>query len=767
MKENLPVLLLRKLVLLPYQELRIELNVDLSKKIMDLSEQAYNSKLLVICPDNVLESSPSEADLPSVGILTKIKSKIILPNGNYRVVLSGLNRVLVNEYRNIPDEPDILESNVKRIYIDEASEKEEEAVLRTLKALLEKYMSLNPAASNSVNNTISNMTDLDMLTDVVANYLPLDIKKKVQYMNEFDYLTRANNLIKDINLELEVISIESKIDEEIRESFEKEQRDLILKQKVAKLNEELGINTDKQTEVSHYRSRIDKMDINPKIKAKLFDEVKKYAYTSDYSPDSSVIRNYLDTIIDLPWNTFSKDEPDLDKIKATLDKNHYGLESVKERILEYIAIKKKASNVNAPILCLVGPPGVGKTTLGISISSALNKEFYKISVGGLNDASELTGHKRTYLGSSPGKIMQGIKKCGTSNPVILIDEVDKIISDFKGDPSAVLLDILDPNQNKSFIDNYIEEPFDLSKVLFILTANDVHNIPAALRDRLEIIEINSYTEFEKLDIAKSYIIPNIQEEYGISKYKIADKDILKIINDYTKESGVRELRRILEKIFRNITISEVKAKTIKWSMLEKILGPQKYHNSVSKNNYPGSVCALGVSPYGGVLIHFESILLSGEEGITITGNVEDSVKDSANIAYKYVLSMADHLHLNTKRIKGQTIHINALNYGIKKDGTSGGIALASAIISLILDECVDPYTCFTGEMSLHGDVSKVGGVKEKIIGAFNSGYKRVFIPEDNSVDLLTVPEEIKNKIEIIPVKKYEEIYHILFKGHKK
>lgn len=766
MKENLPVLLLRKLILLPYQELRIELNVDLSKKIMDMSEQFYNNKLLVICPDNTIEVSPSESDLPTVGILTKIKSKIILPNGNYRVVLAGLNRVIINNYRNHPDDSDILESTVKRIYIDESNEKEEEAILRTLKALLEKYMSLNPAASNSVNNTISNMTDLDMLTDVVANYLPFDAKKKVQYMNEFDYIVRANNLIKDINLELEVISIESKIDEEIRESFEKEQRDLILKQKVAKLNEELGINTDKQTEVSLYRNKIENLAINERIKAKLLDEVKKYAYTSDYSPDSSVIRNYLDTIIDLPWNKYSKDEPDIKKIKDTLDHNHYGLESVKERILEYIAIKKKSNNVNAPILCLVGPPGVGKTTLGISISAALNKEFYKISVGGLNDSTELTGHKRTYLGSSPGKIIQGIKKCGTSNPVILIDEVDKIVSDFKGDPSAVLLDILDPNQNKSFIDNYIEEPFDLSKVLFVLTANDVLNIPAALKDRLEIIEINSYTEFEKIDIAQRYIIPSILEEYSISKYKIGDKDILKIINNYTKESGVRELRRILEKIFRNITINDIKSKVIKWSTIESILGPQKYQNDINLVNYPGSVCALGVSPYGGVLIHFESIFLPGDDGITITGNIEDSVRESANIAYNYCLSKASTYKIDISKLKKNSIHINALNYGIKKDGTSGGVALTTAIISLATDTIVDPYTCFTGEITLHGDISKVGGVKEKIIGAFNSGYNRVFIPNDNAVDLISVPDEIKNNIEIITVKNYEDIYNILFKKHK-
>ena len=766
MKENLPVLLLRKLVLLPYQEARVELNIDLSKKIMDLSEKFYNNKLLVICPINTLESSPTESDLPTVGTLTKIKSKIILPNGNYRVVLSGLNRVKVHEYRNHAIEPEILESTVKRIYIDDSDAAEETAILRTLKAVLDKYMLINPAASNSVTNTIANMTDLDMLTDVVTNYLPFDIHKKVQYMNEFDYLVRANDLIKDINVELEVINIESKIEDEIRESFDREQKELIIKQKIGKLNEELGLVADKQTEVSLYNEKVSALNIDRKIKDKLFDEIKKYAYTSETNPDSSVTRNYLDTLISLPWKNYSKDESNLTKIKKSLDNTHYGLEEVKQRILEYIAIKKNARNINAPILCLVGPPGVGKTTLGISISQALNKEFYKISVGGLNDSTELTGHKRTYLGSSPGKIIQGLKKCGTANPVMLIDEVDKIISDFKGDPSAVLLDILDPNQNKNFTDNYIEEPFDLSKVLFILTANDIQSIPSALLDRLEIIEINSYTEFEKIDIAKKYIIPSIEEEYNLEKYKISDEDILKIINYYTKESGVRELRRIIEKIFRNIIIKEFKNKIVKWENIKDILGPEKYDNNLKATNYPGSVNTLGVTQYGGVIISLESILLPGEKGIKITGNVQESLKESANIAYHYCLSKIEHYNLDKNLIENNTICINALQYGIKKDGTSGGIAIATSILSLLLDKRIDNTTCFTGEITLHGDISKVGSVKEKIIGAYNNGYKRVFIPLENKNDLLYVPDKIKDKIEIITVKNYEEIFNILFKKHK-
>lgn len=766
MLENLPVLLFKKLVLLPYQEVRLELNVELSKKVIDHAENFYNNKLLVICPNDTLESSPSANDLPSIGVLSKIKSKIKLPNGNYRVVICGLNRVIVKKYRNNSDDKEILESLVKRIYIDNSDPASETAVIRTLKSVVEKYMEVNPAASNSVTNTISNMTDLDMLTDIITNYMPFDLKKKVSYMNEFDTLIRANNLIKDINLELEVINIETKIDDEIREGFEKEQRDFILKQKINKLNEELGLNVDKQTEISLLNDKVNQLNVNKKTKDKLLNEVKKYSYTSEANPDSSVIRNYLETVINLPWNIFSKDESNLKRIKKTLDKTHFGMEEAKHRVLEYIAVKKNSTDVRAPILCFVGPPGTGKTTLGISIANSLNKEFYKISVGGLNDPTELTGHKRTYLGSSPGKIIQGIKKCGTSNPLILIDEVDKMVKDFKGDPSAVLLDILDPSQNNQFIDNYIEEPFDLSKVMFILTANDIHNIPAALKDRLEIIEISSYTETEKISISKDHLIPDIVSEYNTQKVKISDENLLFIITSYTKEPGVRELDRVLRKIYRNIIINEIKVKSLEQSNILDILGPVKYDQTYIRKNYVGSVSTMGVTSYGGVVINIESTLTSGDGKLNITGNVEDSIKESIKIALQFVKSKVKDFGIDVKKLSNNDININALNYAIKKDGTSGGLAFTTSIISLLLNKEVSNQTAFTGEITLHGDILKVGGIKEKIIGAYNNGYKKIFIPLENKNDLIKVPDNIKNIVDIKLVSSYQEVYDDLFKKHK-
>lgn len=766
MRENLPVLLLKNLVLLPCQEVRLELNNELSKKIISIAQDKCMDKLLVVCPSNTLETNPSVSDLPYLGVIAKIKSQIELPNGNYRVILVGLNRVNVCEYQNNETTPEILESTVKRIYIDDSDKSEEEALFRTLKQLVEQYIENNPAASNSVLNAISSISDLDMLTDVITNFLPFDIKKKIAYMNEFDYLKRASDLIKELNVEIEVINLEAKIEEEIRGSFEKEQRDFILKQKISKLNEELGINVDKQTEVSMYLDRVSSLHCNDKIKKRLEQEINKYSYTSETNPDCSVIRNYLDTVINLPWDISSKDETDLKHIERNLNKSHFGLDEAKKRILEFIAIKKNNPDIKAPIICLVGPPGTGKTTLAMSISTALNREFYKISVGGLNDASELTGHKRTYLGSSPGKIIQGLNKCGTNNPLMLIDEVDKMVKDFKGDPSAVLLEILDQSQNNTFVDNYIEEPFDLSKILFVLTANEIKDIPKPLLDRLEIIEISSYTEYEKIDIAKKYLIPNIIAEYNCKKIKISDEVILRIINYYTNESGVRELDRLLKKIYRHSIINDNNLKNLTNEKISEILGLEKYNINFERPNHIGSSNTLGVTSFGGIIVNIEAILLSGSGNITVTGNAQDSIKECASVALNYIRYNAQELDVDLKTINKNDICINILNYGIKKDGSSGGVALTSSILSLLLKKEIDPNTCFTGEITLHGDILSVGGIKEKIIGAYNNNFQTVYIPLGNKNDIATIPNEIKEHLDIKFVSNYYQIYESVFAKHK-
>ena len=765
MLDRLPVLLLKELVLLPYQEIKLDLKVELSQEVIDLAEELYGNKILIVCLPNPTNTSPELKDLPKIGVIGKIKKKIKLPNGDYRIFVTGLNRVQIRDYRQSLENKDILEAIVKRLYIDNSIAEEDKAILKTLKAKILEYMELNPGVSNSVTSTIDKIEDLDMLTDVITNFITFDINKKIEYMNEFDYKVRASKLIKDIQVELEVINIENSIDYQISEALDKEQRNYLIKQKIKLLNEELGSTYNKDTEVDNYMEKINNLNISTRTRNKLIDEVKKYSYTSDANPDSSVIRNYLDTVLNLPWNTLSIDEKNIKNIKKSLDKSHYGLEEAKERIIEYIAIKKTSKKLKTPIICLVGPPGTGKTTLGMSIADSLNREFAKVSVGGLNDASELTGHKRTYLGSSPGIIMQSISKCGTSNPVILIDEVDKMTKDYHGDPAAVLLDILDSSQNNQFIDHYIEEPFDLSQVLFILTANDLDSIPSALKDRLEIITISSYSEEEKLYIAKKYLIPLIYEEYNITKYKLSDENILEIINSYTKEAGVRDLDRLIRKVIRKAYLSEKTSTTITSKDVLEYLGPVKYGKE-KKKNHIGCAITLGVTPYGGIPLTIESIFTMGNGNIQTTGNIEESVKESCIVSYNYLLSHLDVFKIDKEVIKNKDIHINMHNYGVKKTGTSGGLACTVALLSLMLQKLVDDNICFTGEIDLYGDILKVGGIKEKIIGAYNDNFNTIFIPKENENDLKSIPKNIKDNINIICVNTFEEVYKYIFKKHK-
>ena len=760
MTETLPVLILNKHVLLPYQELKLDFHEEESKDVLNLSYDKYNKKVLIVYSDN----NSKRDSLPMVGVIGKISKKLALSNGNLRVIINGLNRVQVKSYDTTDDG---LMSTVKKIYISKPVTLEEEASVKKIKDLARKYMDETPGVSNSIYTIIEESKDLDYITDLVADMIDFDLNIKAKYMLEFDYLARSEMLIKDIYNETKANEILNKIDDDLRDSFEKEQREYIIRQKISKLSKEIGGTLDKNEEVLIYNDKINSLDISDKSRTKLLNEVKKYSYTSETNPDASVIRNYLDTVINLPWKSYSKDVTDLRKIRKTLDDSHYGLEEVKQRILEFIAIKKQSSNLNSPIICLVGPPGTGKTTLGSSIANALNREFFKISVGGLSDSTELTGHRRTYLGSSPGVIMQGIKKCGTANPVILIDEVDKMVKDYQGDPASVLLDILDPKQNQNFVDFYIEEPFDLSKVLFILTANDLNNIPSMLRDRLEVIDVSSYTQEEKMDIAKKYLLPNIFEEYNMKKIKLTDDALKLIIDGYTHESGVRNLDRTLKKIVRNMLVNERQNKTLTEELVKEILGPIKYDFTTVKRTHPGMTSTLGVTPFGGIILNFEVIDVPGSGRLIMTGNVANSVEETARVALNYIIRNSNTFGIDQKKIINKNFHVNALCYAIKKAGSSGGLALATAFISLLLDKEVSPEIGFTGEIDLYGDILKVGGIKEKIIGAYNNNYKKVFIPSENKNDLEKVPESIKSQMEIICIDNFVDVYNELFKKSKK
>lgn len=772
MNYKLPVMLLKGFVILPNQEVKLELNNNLSKKVISLAFKESEKKLLVVCPKDQMEENPEVGDLPSVGVVAIIKSRIELPNGNLRITLKGVERVAVLEYNNHLQDHNVLECEVTKVMLPKFALVEEESLRRKLVDLMHRYVNSANHISNSILKNIDNVTSLFRLTDIITSFMPFSIEKKLEYMQEINALYRAKNLIKDISIELQIIDLDLQIEENLRDSIENSQKEFILKEKIREIKKELGEESSKDEEVAEYLDKLNNLKLPQKTYDKILKEIKKYEMTPEMSPEISIIRNYLDWVLNLPWGKYSTDETDITKIRESLDSTHYGLEKIKERITEYVAIKKRNPEIKSPILCLVGPPGVGKTSFAMGVAAALNKEFYKISVGGLNDSAELVGHRKTYIGASPGKIISSIRKCNTSNPILLIDEVDKLVKDYKGDPASSLLEILDPEQNKIFVDNYIEEPFDLSKVLFILTANDEASIPSALIDRLEIIELSSYTEFQKIDIAKKYLLPIIYEEHKTNskEIKISDDVISEIIKKYTKESGVRELNRLLNTIIRKTIVYNTEEKlktTIKKNDLVKYLGQVKYDEASSLNaNTVGLVNGLAYTPYGGLVLPIEATSYEGSGKFEVTGMLGKVMNESVNVALSYIKANKDNFKINDYYFKAKDFHIHFLEGATPKEGPSAGIAITTAIISLLLNKKVDKNIAMTGEISLTGNVLKIGGLKEKIIGAYNANIKTVIIPKSNHVDLEEVPEKVKEKINIVEVSTYNEIFDLIFNKDK-
>ena len=752
---NIPVILLKNLVILPNQEIKLELNNVISGKAINDASSNFKSEILVVAPMDLLEEEPSVDDLPKVGVIAKIKNKID-NDGVIEIKLRGLKRVAVNKYYQEKNN-EVLYSEVMYIDLPALVEDEENAILRKLVDTLKKYINISKGISNDILNFVSNNKDLNKITDAITSFLPFNIGKKLEYMQEINPIKRAKALIKDMNEEIKGIEIDNELEEKIDESLQNDQRKFILKEKMKVLKQELGEDSWKKEEVIEYRKVLDKLKIDKKIKDHFSHEIDKYEIMSDDALEVSVMHNYLDWVLHLPWNKTRKENANFDEVYKELNKSHFGMDEIKTRISEYVAIKNLNRNIQSPIICLVGPPGVGKTTIAMSIARALNRDFYKISVGGLNDSTELVGSRRTYLASAPGKIIQGLNKCGSNNPLILIDEVDKMVKDYKGDPASTLLEILDPNQNKIFTDNYIEEPFDLSGVLFILTANNVSDIPKPILDRVELIELHSYTVFEKKDIAKNYMLPNILLDNMIydNKIKFSDELLYFIINNYTEEAGVRDLERVLSSLARKITINNVKV--LNEERIVRLLGNPKYTSNLVMEEENGVVNTLAVSNSGGTLSKIEVVTCKGNDKLTITGNAGNILKESISV----VLTM---LKLKYKySFHNEDIHVHFLDASSKKDGPSAGIALSVALCSLKENKKVPSDVAFTGEISLNGSILKIGGLKEKLIAAYNKNIKVVYMPKSNSEDLENVPKLILDNMEVIPVSNFNEVYTKLFK----
>lgn len=752
---NIPVILLKNLVILPNQEIKLELNNVISGKAINDASSNFKSEILVVAPMDLLEEEPSVDDLPKVGVIAKIKNKID-NDGVIEIKLRGLKRVAVNKYYQEKNN-EILYSEVMYIDLPALVEDEENAILKKLVDTLKKYINISKGISNDILNFVSNNKDLNKITDAITSFLPFNIGKKLEYMQEINPIKRAKALIKDMNEEIKGIEIDNELEEKIDESLQNDQRKFILKEKMKVLKQELGEDSWKKEEVIEYRKVLDKLKIDKKIKDHFSHEIDKYEIMSDDALEVSVMHNYLDWVLHLPWNKTRKENANFDEVYKELNKSHFGMDEIKTRISEYVAIKNLNRNIQSPIICLVGPPGVGKTTIAMSIAKALNRDFYKISVGGLNDSTELVGSRRTYLASAPGKIIQGLNKCGSNNPLILIDEVDKMVKDYKGDPASTLLEILDPNQNKIFTDNYIEEPFDLSGVLFILTANNVSDIPKPILDRVELIELHSYTVFEKKDIAKNYMLPNILLDNMVydNKIKFSDELLYFLINNYTDEAGVRDLERILSSLARKITINNIKI--LNEERVVKLLGNPKYTSNLVMEEENGVVNTLAVSNSGGTLSKIEVVTCKGNDKLTITGNAGNILKESISV----VLTM---LKLKYKySFHNEDIHVHFLDASSKKDGPSAGIALSVALCSLKENKKVPSDVAFTGEISLNGSILKIGGLKEKLIAAYNKNIKVVYMPKSNSEDLENVPKLILDNMEVILVSNFNEVYTKLFK----
>lgn len=749
---NIPVIILKNLIILPNQEIKLELSNAISQKSIAVATNKYNNEILVIAPIDTFEEEPGVDDLPKVGVIAKVKSRIVINDG-IQVVLRGIKRVAVTKYYNSND--DILYSEIMHIDLPAVVKDEESAIKRKLIAVLKEYIDNSNHLSNDVLGLLQDK-DLNKTTDIIASFLPFDVNKKLRYMQEINPLKRAKTLIIDLSEEIKIIELDNELDEKVNISFNEDQRKFILREKVKIINEELGEESISNSEINRFKELLSKLRISSKTKEKIEREIKKLEFMNESSPEFSVIRNYLDYLLNLPWNKSTKESANFNKVRESLDKTHYGLDEIKSRITEYVAIKNINKDINPPIICLVGPPGVGKTSIASSIAAALNRKFYKISVGGLNDATELIGSRKTYLASSPGKIIGGINKVGSNNLVILIDEVDKMVKDYKGDPASVLLEILDPVQNKKFVDNYLEEPFDLSNVLFILTANNEEDIPYALVDRVELININSYTLFEKKDIARKYLLPKICEEHKlIEKERFSDDIILFIINNYTNEAGVRELTRVLTSLVRKMAINNIK--TINKDKIIKLLGNPKYSNDTQKEDSIGVASALAYTPVGGIVTTVQVITYPGSGKIITTGNLGKIMQESIEVITTVVKSKYKH------NLSKMDIHFHYLSADTKKDGPSAGLASIVALLSVLEKKKIPSDIAFTGEISLNGNILKIGGLKEKLIGAYNNGIKTVYIPASNEMDLVYLPDVIKENMEINLTSNIDEIYTKLFK----
>jgi ATP-dependent Lon protease len=772
----IPVIPLKDTVIFPYTVYPVLAGRESTIKAIEYAS-GKDSYIFLATQINSLTENIDAENLYTSGTIAKIIQVLRMPNGLMKILVDGISAADAMEYRINA----FLEARVKvKNFAGTETDSELEAISRKVKYLFTDYINANPTIPKETLITFENIQEYDRRAYYVASTINIDIKKKQELLEIFNLKTLYYELIYFLTSELEISKIIKEIDNKVYTEMQKNQRRFIVQEQIRILQDELGEGSEiLDPDLQKILEKIESSGMPEQVKAKATEEFTKLKKTTPMSPDFSVTRNYLDWMVSVPWNVFTEDNFDLDNAKQILDEDHYNLEKPKERIIELLAILKllNKKNIKKPpkgqILCLVGPPGVGKTSLGKSIARALNRKFARLSVGGVKDEAEIRGHRRTYIGSMPGKIIQAMKKAGTCNPVILIDEIDKMGSDWRGDPASAMLEVLDPEQNNTFNDHYLDIDYDLSNALFITTANVSYNIPPALLDRMEIIEMRSYLDFEKVQIAKRHIIPKELAEHGLKKNTInfPDNIILKIIREYTRESGVRNLERELTNIIRKLIKSRIAredidetAITITAKEVEKYLGVRKFPDTqkIKEKKRTGSATGLAWTPHGGDVLTIDVTVMKGSGKLTLTGKLGDVMKESALAGLSYIKSNAKKFGIAETYFKDKEIHIHVPEGAIPKDGPSAGITMIAAMLSAITKKPVRTDVALTGEITLRGNVLPIGGLNEKMLAALRSGIKTVLIPEENKKDLEEVPEDIKSKLKVLTMKTVEEMIPNVF-----
>lgn len=761
--KQLPLVCTRGVVVFPEQEVIIDVGRSKSVHAVEDSQNDYDAKIVLVAQKELNVENPKVTDLYEFGTLCTIKH-IRRMDGYLRVKFKGVQRAAIT---NVIDSAVGMSAEIE-IKEDIAQESLEEiALVRKIAKQFENMDSTHINIPKDMVNNLAKGASAAQMTNMIGQLFPFTLERKQELLETLEINERLLIILQELESEKELSLLENRINEKVKTRIEEGQKEYYLREKLRVIKEELGDVPDADRDADAIRKRIDENPYPENIKEKLREELARYEMLPAASGESGVIKTYIDWMLALPWWEESKDNDDLSAAEQVLNEDHYGLEKIKERILEYLAVKQMTNSLKAPILCLVGPPGVGKTSLSRSIARALNREFVKISLGGVKDESEIRGHRRTYLGSLPGRFIQGMKKAGTMNPVFLIDEIDKMASDYKGDPASAMLEVLDPEQNALFSDHYLEEPYDLSKVLFIATANYLDDIPTALRDRLEIIQLSSYTELEKLHIAKDHLIPKQLKENGLknSQFKLEEDVLLYLIRYYTREAGVRSLERTIATLARKSVLAILKDHKRSVKITKKLvlewLGHEKYdYGKREAKNQVGTVTGLAYTAFGGDVLQVEVTHFDGKGKLVITGQLGDVMKESATIAYDYVRANARKYKIKPELFEKNDIHIHVPEGAVPKDGPSAGVTLTTALVSSLSNVKVKADVAMTGEVTLRGNVLPIGGLKEKSMAAHRSGIKTVVIPKANVKDIDDIPQTVKDAIEFVPVEKISQVLDI-------